>query len=54
MCSSDLQAERDASAIAEAYSTEGRIAARVSPRVIRRNDNRVDLRSEERRVGERV
>lgn len=37
------QAERDASAIAEAYSTEGRIAARVSPRVIRRSDNRVDL-----------
>lgn len=37
------QAERDASAIAEAYSTEGRIAARVSPRIIRRTDNRVDV-----------
>lgn len=37
------QAERDASAIAEAYNSEGRIAARVSPRIIRRTDNRVDL-----------
>ncbi len=40
---SPAQAERDASAIAEAYSSQGRIAARVSPRVIRRQDNRVDL-----------
>ena len=37
------QAERDASAIAEAYSNDGRIAARVTPRVIKRNQNRVDL-----------
>ncbi|MDQ7071047.1 MAG: outer membrane protein assembly factor BamA [Rhodobacterales bacterium] len=36
-------AERDASTIAEAYSANGRIAARVTPRIIRRNDNRVDL-----------
>ncbi|MFK7875060.1 MAG: outer membrane protein assembly factor BamA [Paracoccaceae bacterium] len=37
------QAERDAAAIAEAYSNDGRLAARVTPRVIRRNDSRVDL-----------
>lgn len=37
------QAERDAATIAEAYSQQGRIAARVSPRIIRRSDNRVDL-----------
>ena len=37
------QVERDASAIAEAYSVSGRIAARVTPRIIRRQDNRVDL-----------
>lgn len=37
------QAERDASAIAEAYSVSGRIAARVTPRIIRRTENRVDL-----------
>ncbi len=37
------QAERDASNIAEAYSTQGRISARVTPRIIRRSDNRVDL-----------
>ncbi len=36
-------AERDAALIAEAYITDGRIAARVTPRVIRRSDNRVDL-----------
>lgn len=40
---SPAQAERDASAIAEAYSTQGRVAARVTPRIIRRSDNRVDL-----------
>ena len=40
---SPAQAERDASNIAEAYSVEGRIAARVEPRVIKRTDNRVDL-----------
>ena len=37
------QAEKDANAIAEAYSAEGRLAARVQPKVIRRNQNRVDL-----------
>ncbi len=37
------QAERDAAAIAEAYSNEGRIAARVNPRIIKRDQNRVDL-----------
>lgn len=36
-------AERDAAAIAKAYADEGRIAARVIPRIIRRSDNRVDL-----------
>lgn len=36
-------AERDADAIAEAYAQSGRIAARVTPRVIRRSDNRADL-----------
>ncbi|MBC7133227.1 MAG: outer membrane protein assembly factor BamA [Roseovarius sp.] len=37
------QAERDAATIAEAYAQNGRIAARVTPKVIRRSDNRVDL-----------
>ena len=37
------QAERDAAAIAQAYSSEGRLAARVTPTIIRRSDNRVDL-----------
>ena len=37
------QAEADAAAIAEAYSNEGRLSARVEPRIIRRNQNRVDL-----------
>ena len=37
------QAEQDAALIAEAYSQQGRIAATVTPRIIRRNDNRVDL-----------
>mgnify|MGYP003681876309 CR=1 FL=1 len=36
-------AERDAANIAEAYSQQGRLAARVTPRIIRRSDNRVDL-----------
>jgi len=35
--------ERDAAIIAEAYAQNGRISARVNPKVIRRNDNRVDL-----------
>lgn len=37
------QAEKDANAIAEAYSTRGRVAARVQPKVIKRSQNRVDL-----------
>ena len=37
------QAEKDAATIAEAYAQQGRIAARVTPRIIRRSDNRVDL-----------
>ena len=37
------QVDRDASGLAEAYSSQGRIAARVTPRIIRRSDNRVDL-----------
>ncbi|WP_306004721.1 outer membrane protein assembly factor BamA [Aquicoccus porphyridii] len=37
------KAERDAETIAEAYLQNGRLAARVSPKIIRRSDNRVDL-----------
>lgn len=40
---STAQVERDVAIIAEAYSAQGRIAARVTPRIIRRSDNRVDL-----------
>ncbi|EAQ03312.1 outer membrane protein, OMP85 family protein [Pseudooceanicola batsensis HTCC2597] len=40
---SPTRAESDAARIAEAYSQEGRISARVTPRIIRRSDNRVDL-----------
>ncbi len=36
-------AEEDASRIAEAYATQGRITATVTPRIVRRSDNRVDL-----------
>jgi outer membrane protein insertion porin family len=36
-------AESDAAAIAEAYRVGGRLAATVTPKIIRRNDNRVDL-----------
>ena len=36
-------AERDAARIAEAYSQQGRLAARVTPRIIRQSDNRADL-----------
>ncbi len=36
-------AERDAAAIAEVYSAQGRLASRVTPRIIRRSNNRVDL-----------
>ncbi|MDO5614314.1 MAG: outer membrane protein assembly factor BamA [Paracoccus sp. (in: a-proteobacteria)] len=37
------QAIADANAIAQAYAADGRYAARVEPRIIRRSDNRVDL-----------
>ena len=37
------QAESDAAQISEAYANDGRIAARVTPRVIKRSQNRVDL-----------
>jgi outer membrane protein insertion porin family len=37
------KAERDAQLIAEAYQAEGRLAATVTPRIIRRPQNRVDL-----------
>ncbi len=40
---SPTQAEADARAITEAYSESGRFAATVTPRIIRRSDNRVDL-----------
>lgn len=36
-------AEADAAAITEAYQLEGRFAATVDPKIIRRSDNRVDL-----------
>lgn len=37
------QAITDAQNIAEAYASQGRLAARVDPKIIRRSDNRVDL-----------
>lgn len=40
---SPAQAEQDAQTIAAAYASEGRYAARVDPRVIRRPGNSVDL-----------
>jgi outer membrane protein insertion porin family len=36
-------AESDAAAIAEAYRVSGRLAATVTPKIIRRSENRVDL-----------
>jgi outer membrane protein insertion porin family len=36
-------AEQDARLISEGYALQGRIAATVTPRIIRRSDNRVDL-----------
>ncbi len=40
---SPTTAEKDAAIIAQAYSEQGRVAAVVTPRIIRRSDNRVDL-----------
>ena len=37
------QVEADATRIAEAYANQGRIAATVTPRIIERSDNRVDV-----------
>lgn len=40
---SPSQAEADTAAIIEAYREQGRIAAEVTPKIIRRSENRVDL-----------
>ena len=40
---SPAQAEADAALVVEGYRQQGRIAATVTPRIIRRSDNRVDL-----------
>jgi len=40
---SPAQAEADAAEITKAYQEQGRIAATVDPKIIRRSDNRVDL-----------
>ena len=40
---SPITAEQDAAAITEAYAQAGRVNAVVTPRIIRRSDNRVDL-----------
>ena len=40
---SPAQAEADAAAISQVYASEGRLAARVDPRIIRRGTNQVDL-----------
>ena len=40
---SPAAAEADANAISEAYAQQGRVSARVTPRIVRRADNRVDV-----------
>jgi outer membrane protein insertion porin family len=40
---SPSQAEADAAAVAEAYRVSGRLAATVTPQIIRRSNNRIDL-----------
>ncbi|MBY6089478.1 outer membrane protein assembly factor BamA [Maritimibacter alkaliphilus] len=40
---SPSQAESDANAIAEAYSQSGRLAARVTPKIIKRDNGTIDL-----------
>ncbi len=40
---SPAQAERDAQSIVNAYTAAGRLSAQVTPRIIRRSENRVDL-----------
>ncbi|MCG7492599.1 outer membrane protein assembly factor BamA [Thalassobius sp. Cn5-15] len=36
-------AEKDAATIADVYNSRGRLASRVTPKIIRRSDNRVDV-----------
>lgn len=40
---SPAQAEADAATLAELYRAKGRMAASIAPKIIRRDDNRVDL-----------
>lgn len=40
---SPSQAEADAIALSQAYAASGRLAAEITPKIIRRSDNRVDL-----------
>ena len=40
---SPTRAQEDAERIAKAYADQGRLSARVTPKIIRRSDNRVDL-----------
>lgn len=40
---SPTRAEQDAAILVEAYEQNGRVSARITPRIIRRNDNRIDL-----------
>ncbi len=40
---SPAQAEADAAALTDLYRVKGRMAASITPRIIRRSDNRVDL-----------
>ncbi|MCV2892150.1 outer membrane protein assembly factor BamA [Lentibacter sp. XHP0401] len=40
---SPTQAERDVATLTEAYAENGRLTAKITPRIIRRSDNRVDL-----------
>ncbi len=40
---SPAQAEADAHILSQLYASQGRLAARVTPKIIRRNENRVDL-----------
>ena len=37
------QVEQDAAALTELYQTQGRLTASVTPKIIKRNDNRVDV-----------
>lgn len=40
---SPTRVERDVAILADAYEQNGRVSARITPKVIRRSDNRVDL-----------